>query len=152
MHITLLSRMPLTAQEKMQRYRTKLNMNTEKADLMRKKDRERKRVQKAKMSEKEKLQALKKNRERVQRHRERKFSCVASVAAGPSKSMRKVFTTPQSLEKAKQRVLRSLPKSPKKRKAILKLLADEAGIDFPKPKRKQSSVSKDFSSLNDIDG
>jgi hypothetical protein len=61
--------MPLTAKEKMWRYRERLKENRERGDSIKKKDKETKGMKKIMMTTEENLVELQKNRERVAKHR-----------------------------------------------------------------------------------
>ena len=91
-----------------------------------------------------------KNREGVQRHREKKKLKLAhsSIESGitltvEEVTIRKMSISPLTLGRAKRRVLKYLPKSPRKRKVVLYSLARDNGITTsPKAKRKCSDEGR----------
>jgi hypothetical protein len=137
--------MPLTGQEKMARYRERLKEDAAKLTVIKEKDRERKRKGKLAMSLSQKKRAVVKNRERVQRHRDKmktKFAANSTVEinvvpTATEDEARQMIVSPQTIGRAKRRVLRYLPKSPRKRKVVLQSLARDVGIaTSPKAKRR----------------
>ena len=122
--------MALTAKEKMKRYREKLKSNQEKFEKVKEKDRERKKMAKLKMSKRKLAKEREKNRKRVQEHRLRikKSSEHNTVNENPVKMPMTNLMTPQTLGKAKQRVTKHLPRSPRKKMIVLQELASDIGL------------------------
>ena len=134
--------MPLTAKEKMKRYRARLKQDQEKADLIKQKDRDRKFLKKMAMTSDEKLMERRKNRERVEKHREKlkattKRTCTTPVKHTPAQIKTPNFLaykSPQMLGKAKQKVMASLPSSPRRRTAVIASLATDVGLQAKEPR------------------
>ena len=97
--------MPLTPAEKMKRYRLKLKENEEMQNKVKEKDRKPKANRRAHMIEKELRHHGKANRAAVEQHRATKKSKKTTTPT-------KIFTTPQSLGKAKNHVKKFLLQSP----------------------------------------
>ena len=123
--------MPLTAKEKMKRYRARLRASEERYEAAKRRDRERKIAQKIAMSQKEKEDQKVKNRETVKKYRQKNTKKDDKI---PQQNL-VVFHSPQSLGKAKKKLVPHLPKSPRKRVAVIAALATDAGISCGKIRR-----------------
>jgi len=124
----------LSSAEKMRRYRVKMKTNVVKVMSVKQRDRERKMLKKALNTESQKKAERIKNKERVQRHREKlKTQHVASESEPPATPIShltpsKAFGSKQALGKAKRRVQIRLPISPRKRVAVVMSLAYDIGV------------------------
>ena len=117
--------MPLSAKEKMKQYREKLKQDRERGESVKKKDRERKLWKKLSRSPQELLEEKRRNRERVAKFHSKN----AKKKRVPGKIVvENIFKTPQSLGKSKRKADAALPKSPRKRIAVVKLLAQDVGL------------------------
>ena len=114
--------MSLTPAEKMRRYRLKLKENEEMQNKVKEKDRKRKANKRVQMNEKELRHHQKVNRAAVEWHRATKKSKKTTTPI-------KIFKTAQSLGKAKSRVKKFLPLSPRHKKELLLSLANDFGIE-----------------------
>jgi hypothetical protein len=130
---------PLTPAEKMRRYRAKMKENSDKFLSVKKKDRERKALKKALRTTQEQKTENGKNRMRVQRYRE-KLKDISSTPRARSfvndvalQTPTKVFNSAQALGRARSRIRRQLPKSPRKRAAVVLSLAAEYGLTPKRP-------------------
>ena len=119
--------MPLTAKEKMKRYRERLKMKDGAVEEVRQKDRERKKAKRDSMSEDAIKMLRERTRQNVRKHRSGKRKEIIQAARGIVTAT-SAFRTPQALGKAKRRVLRSLPASPRKRIAVVSEVASAIGI------------------------
>ena len=126
--------MPKTATERSRLYRKKLQEgSSDKYEDYKKKDRERKKKarKEKKLSAGEQVKEREKCRERVRLHRKRKteenlhWNSQASVQTSKDPP----YKTPQSFGKAIHKVKKALPKSPRKKKAVLHKLASTVDLD-----------------------
>ncbi|ESO88891.1 hypothetical protein LOTGIDRAFT_165309 [Lottia gigantea] len=126
--------MAKTAAERQRKRREKLKMENNRVDYEehKRRDRERKKLAKLLMLPKEKENLQTRTREAVRQHRmnNSQIRVVDGTVVGgtPYKSM-------SSLRKAKSRVMKALPKSPRKRASLVKLMAcDILGTYIAAPK------------------
>jgi len=109
---------------------------------VKKKDRERKALNKAHLNEAEKDEERLRNRERVKKHRQKRQPTASPIAVGSLIG----YKSPQVLGKAKRKVEPFLQKLPRKRSAVIAALAEDAGLPDSKQmttqKRSPSSLSE----------
>ena len=113
--------MPLTPAEKMKRYRLKLKENEEMQNKVKEKYRKHKANKRVQMNEKELRHHQKASRAAVEQYRATKKSKKTTTPI-------KIFKTPQSLGKAKNRVKKFLPQSSRHKKNLLSV-ANDFGIE-----------------------
>ena len=142
--------MPLTPKEKMKAYRERLKQNQEKAEDVKKKDRERKQIKKFKMTQSEQATERLQNQKRVAKHRAEKkaeSSLVQEAKRVPGQIQTRnlistpPFKTPQTLGKAKNKV-QGLPPSPTKRRAVVTALANDMGLAVKNPGSDAGSANR----------
>ena len=118
--------MPLTANERKKRFRDKLKTDPAALALQKEKDRARKDEKRRNMTDDEKNKVREINRKNAARYRNKKAIEKNSTIMKPPCVC--PFVTAQSMGKAKKKVKEALPKSPRKRKAVLQAVACEEGL------------------------
>ena len=131
-------RMAKTSTERSKQFRKKLKEDPEKYNIYKSKDNERKKIERNKQkvqqsrSPAEVARQKKLNRERVRKFRMNKKIKQVDL---DSEEYTAAYSTPQALGKAVGKVKSHLPKSPRKRKAVVAKLASAAGIKIVKKKK-----------------
>jgi len=129
--------MPQTGAERNKKYREKIKSNATLSAAYKEKDKQRKKESRKNNICSPRKAAIEKNkvRDRVRLHRLKKK--LAAKAKSPTKAEQMEsehpYKTPQSLGKAVKKVTRQLPKSPRKRKAVISKIAEAAKPIFNKP-------------------
>ncbi|ESO91766.1 hypothetical protein LOTGIDRAFT_163124 [Lottia gigantea] len=133
--------MPLTPKEKMERFRKKVKEDLLKYERILEKDRLRKLNKRQEMSLNELILLRQRNVEAIKKHRKSaNLKKVSSAAENKSAPIVKFpFKSPQSLGKAKHRVLNNLPNSPNKWAEVIKQIASDIS-DIPPPCEVQTST------------
>lgn len=131
--------MAKTSTERYRTFKKKLKKDNERYNMFKTKDKERKRAERKKpntKNESEIAHQMKLNRDRV-----RKYRLLHKAKAGVSTKQKVeveeaevAYATPQALGKAVGKIKPHLPKSPRKRKAVIKKLASSTGIPLVKRK------------------
>ena len=135
-----------TSTERSRLCRQRLKENSEKYEQYKAREKERKRVERSKpqkLSVSEIQRRKKLNRERVKKCKLRKKA--ATQAKAENAAEQPVYKTPQALGKAVGKVKCHLPKSPRKRKAVVNKLASDQGIHHQKKKKTASGSNKALS-------
>ena len=131
--------MPQTSSERVRKFRKKLKQNSKLYEVYKTKDRQRKKAERRKpkfQSAAEIAQQKKLNRDRVRKHRILKKEKRKLQQEGQDQGI-SPYSTPQALGKAVVKVKPHLPKSPRKRKAVIEKLASSTGIQLPKKRKKE---------------
>lgn len=114
--------------ERVRKYREKLTEKQKNA--AKEKDRIRKQNSRLQMSNNQKKEASKRSAERVKKYRMLKRSSLTNVSNSPTKA----YQSPQACGKAISKVKKCLPRSPKKKVAIITKLVNDNGIQSLKRK------------------
>jgi len=129
-----------TSTERSRIHRQKLKKNAELYNIYKSKDRDRKRSERSKpmsLSPSEIERRKKLNRERVKKFKLRKKMAKESAKKESDFDIETIYKTPQALGKAVNKVRCNLPKSPRKRKAVVsKLVKETPGIHLSNKKKK----------------
>ena len=136
--------MAKTSTERSKSFHEKLREDVEKYSVFKAKDRERKRNErneKQPMSESELQNLRKKNKERKRKSRMKKKVQKTESCNDDNKNV-DASQTPQALGKAVGKVKSELPKSPRKRKAVITKLATTSGLVISKHKKGNSGGNK----------
>ena len=133
--------MPKTSTDRSRICRGKLSEDFERYNFYKSKDRERKRAERSKpnIQSSAKIAQQKKLRDHVRKCRILKKAKEKSASAPVEQGEAISYSTPQALGKAVGKVKPHLPKSPRKRKAVIVKLASSSGIELSKKKNKQAS-------------
>lgn len=139
--------MPKTSTERSQMFRKKLKEDVEKYNVYKMNDKDRKKLQrskpKAQQSPTEVARKKQLNRERVRKFRMKK-RLLKQVDTDSDENAR-VYSTPQALGKAVGKVKTHLPKSPRKRKAVIAKLATATGLRISKKRKNSLGGNKSIS-------
>ena len=134
--------MAKTITERSRMFRIKLRKDSLKYNGFKNKDRERKRIERSKptvQSQCENDRKKKLNRDRVRKFRALQKSKAGAKVSNPQQQAEdeaeKAYCTPQPLGKTIGKVKPHLPKSPRKRKAVIKKLALCPGISLSRKKK-----------------
>lgn len=144
--------MPKSSTERSRIYRRKLKEEFERYNFYKARDIERKKVERSKQKLQNPEEVARKrelNRQRVRKFRtKQKGSEVKGISSSSAcqdlEESSHAYSTPQALGKAVCKVQPHLPKSPRKRKAVVIKLAFATGIGIPK-KRKSGQGNKSLS-------
>ena len=139
--------MAKTSTERSKLFRKKLRGDVEKYSVFKAKDREQKRNErneKKPLSESELQNLRKKNRERKRKSRMKKKAQKTESCNDNNENVH-AYQTPQALGKAVRKVKSQLPKSPRKRKAVITKLATPSGLVISKHKKGNSGGNKKVS-------
>lgn len=138
--------MAKTSTERSQKFRKKLKEDHEKYSAYKMKDKERKKMQRSKpkvqQSPAEVARQKQLNRDRVRKFRMKKRLKQVDT---DSEEYARAYSTPQALGKAVGKVKSHLPKSPRKRKAVVATLASATGIQISKKKKLSLGGNKSIS-------
>ena len=135
--------MPLTVAEGVRNHRQKVKENAEKHEAHKEKDKLRKRESRKKSVDPGKAELeRKKCRERVRLHRLKKKLSASHVQDPGDTRVRYAYKTPQALGKAVHKVSPLLPNSPRKRKAVIEKIAKSHGLSLSSKHQKSTGLDE----------